>query len=234
MTTPKHHYGLVINGGKKTHKEQKEGSAMLAKFFGPMLAKDITVHTCNAYREIRRKQGRKHTTINRELSKVSVACKLGVLCGKLQRMPPGGCGFYKKPQTENTRRVRLPDRYYAFFRDALVGDLQCLFVVAYNIGRRKSELLGLRWDRVDFDERCIYFEKTKWGPGKAPFFGEMERYSRKQKERRDSLFPRFPYVFFWSESRIDRNGTQLKRFDTDWDASVDALKKNMKSEGPNR
>lgn len=90
-------------------------------------------------------------------------------------LPAGGCDFAKQPEKENTRRVRLPDRYYAFFRDSLHPALKCLFIVGDNNGRRLSELLALKWDRVDFEEGCLWFETTKFGSGKAPFAGEMER-----------------------------------------------------------
>jgi integrase len=146
---------------------------------------ELTVAHCQAFRRHRRQQKIADTTINRDLSKVRKAFKIGIQLGKIHAMPAGGCDFHKRPERENTRRVRLPDRYYSFFRDVLHPALRCLFVVAYNIGRRLSELLNLRWDRVDFEEQCIYFESTKFGAGKAPFIGEMESWIRRQREMRD-------------------------------------------------
>jgi hypothetical protein len=57
---------------------------------------------------------------------------------KVNAMPPGGCDFWKQPEKENTRLVRLPDAYYEFFRDAIHPALRCFFVLSYNIGRRKA------------------------------------------------------------------------------------------------
>ena len=51
--------------------------------------------------------------------------KIAMQLGKVSSMPPGGCDFWKKPEQQNTRRVRLPDRYYEFFRDALHPALKC-------------------------------------------------------------------------------------------------------------
>jgi integrase len=146
-------------------------------------------------------------------------------------MPPGDCDFHKRPETQNTRRVRLPDQYYEFFRDTLHPALRCVFVVDYNIGRRLSELLRLPWDRVDFEERAVYFEATKFGPGKAPFMGEMEKYLRKQKALRDSLYPDCPYVFFWFEHRIDKDGQRIRRFAGLWKKAVAALQQRLKQDG---
>lgn len=205
--------------------------AHLRPFFGHRLAADIGVEDCRAYRAHRRKSGIKETTINRDLSKVSKAFKIGIKLGKIHQMPPGGCDFHKRPETQNTRRVRLPDRYYSFFRDQLHPALRCLFIVGYHIGRRLSELLHLRWDRVDFEERCVYFEVTKCGPGKAPFMGEMESALRRQKAIRDASHPDCPYVFFWFNYRFDKNGQQIQRFDTSWKQAVTALGEQMKLDG---
>jgi integrase len=172
-----------------------------------------------------------HTTINRDLSKVSQAFKIGMKLGKVHSLPPGGCDFHKKPETQNTRRLRLPDQYYEFFRDAIHPALRCAFVVDYNVGRRMGELLRLRWDRVDFDEHCVYLEATKFGPEKAPFMGEMEKYLRDQKALRDERYPDCPHVFFWFDYRSDKDGQRIARFDGMWNKAVMALREQMKKAG---
>ena len=43
----------------------------------------------------------------------------------------GGCDFHLRPETGNMRRVRLPDRYYAF-RDQLHAALTCALILGYN------------------------------------------------------------------------------------------------------
>ena len=109
--------------------------------------------------------------------------------------------------------------------------LKCAFILGYNIGRRLRELLGLRWDRVDFEERCVYFEATKFGTGKAPLMGEMESALREQKVVRDESYPNCPYVFFWFDYRFDKNGEQIQRFDAFWRQAVTALGEKMKVDG---
>jgi integrase len=209
----------------------------LRPYFGRILASELTVDHCRSYRAFRRTQAGcggepiKHTTINRDLSKVEMAFKIAVAAGKIHSLPPGGCDFYKRPETENTRRVRLPDQYYEFFRDALHPALRCAFVVDYNIGRRAAELFRITWSQVDFEEECIYFERTKFGPGKAPFFDEMEKYLRQQKELRDQMYPACPFVFFWYDYRSDKNGQQIRRFAGLWNKAVSALGKRLKKDG---
>jgi integrase len=201
-----------------------------------MLACQLTVEHCRAYRAFRRTQlcnGKpiEHTTINREISKISRSFKIAMPLGKVSSMPPGGCDFWKKPETQNTRRVRLPDRYYEFFRDALHPALKCAYVLGYHIGRRKTDILKIQWNQIDFDERCIYFDVTKTGPVKCPFMGEMEKILREQKTLRDQLSPWNPRVCFWFDLRSDKEGEPMKRFDTNWKHAVDALKKKMIADG---
>jgi hypothetical protein len=66
------------------------------------------------------------------------------------------------------------------------------------------DFAGIEWIST---ERCVHFEATKFGPGKAPFMGEMETYLQEQKALRDQQYPDCPYVFFWficsSSSIID-------------------------------
>jgi hypothetical protein len=87
----------------------------LRPYFGRILATELTVDHCRAYRAFRRTQvGRygeriRDTTINRDLSKVEKACNVAVIARKIHSLPPGGWDFHKRPETENTRRVRLPD-----------------------------------------------------------------------------------------------------------------------------
>jgi integrase len=202
-------------------------------YFGGMLASEVTVAHCRAYRAFRQKQGVRDTTINRDLSKVSKAFRLALAAGKIHSMPPGGCDFKKQPEKENTRLVRLPDRFYAFFRDALHPALRCFFVVDYNIGRRKSQLLKTKWEQVSFEERCIYFPATKKYPFsvKAPFLGEMEEYLRDQKAIRDESYPDCPHIFFWYEFRSDKNGQRIDRFDQLWDQAVETLGAELKRQG---
>jgi hypothetical protein len=118
--------------------------SVLRPYFGAMLASQVTVEHCRAFRIFRRTQRNRygnrisHTTINRDLSKVSQAFKIGMKLGTIHSLPPGGCDFQKKPETQNTRRVRLPDHYYEFFRDVIHPALRCAFVLAYNVGRRMA------------------------------------------------------------------------------------------------
>lgn len=82
-------------------------------FFGHRLTQEISRSTHTGER---RAEGVTDTTINRELSKVSQAFKVGKRLGKIYCAPLGGCDFMKDPERKNTQLVRLPDRYFGFLR----------------------------------------------------------------------------------------------------------------------
>lgn len=207
--------------------------ANVRPFFAHRLAQEINRDVCHGYRQERRKEGVGDVTINRELSKVSQAFKVAKRLGKIDFYPPGGCDFMKEVERNNTRLVRLPDRYYAFFRDALHPALRCFFVVDYNIGRRKEQLLNTTWDQVNFDEGHLFFPATKKYPHsvKAPFFGEMEHYLREQFSMRNNSHPACPWVFLWFALRSDKDGSRIERFDGCWNTAVAALNERMKADG---
>jgi integrase len=207
--------------------------ANVRPFFGHRLAHEVNSAVCRAYRLKRRAEGVADTTINRELSKVSQAFKVGRRLGRINYSPPGGCDFMKDPERKNTRLVRLPDRYYSVFRDAIHPALRCFFVVDYNIGRRKDQLLRTAWEQVNFDEQHILFPSTKSYPHhvKAPFFGEMEEHLREQFALRHRLFPECPWVFFWFDLRSDKNGQRIGNFSGLWQEAVRALNARLKANG---
>ena len=112
-------------------------SANVRPFFGHRLAQEVNRAVCHAYRVKRRADGVADTTINRELSKVSQAFKVGKRLGKIDYAPPGGCDFMKDPERKNTRLVRLPDRYYSVFRNALHPALRCfLLLTTISVGAK--------------------------------------------------------------------------------------------------
>lgn len=60
------------------------------------------------------------------------------------------------PKVERTAIVSFTPEQCRAFLDALAGDrLEPLYVAALALGLRKGELLGLRWDDVDFDSRTV-------------------------------------------------------------------------------
>ena len=77
---------------------------------------------------------------------------------------------------------------YSRLRDAFLADHERLFfVVAYRLGMRSGEILGLRWDHVDMEKKVDRLE-VKQTTGKtariAPIYGDLTGTSRWPTKRR--------------------------------------------------
>ncbi|MBT4405509.1 MAG: site-specific integrase [Acidiferrobacteraceae bacterium] len=69
--------------------------------------------------------------------------------------------------------------------------------LALNTGCRKSELLALKWDHVDFATRLLYLAQTKGGEWQTvPITEEARQLLVKRMRLRDQVCPDSPYVFF--------------------------------------
>jgi integrase len=63
-------------------------------------------------------------------------------------------------EEQNVRTGFLEHHQYEKLQDALPSYLRPVLIVAYWTGRRKSEILGLKWSQVNFLNRQIRLEST--------------------------------------------------------------------------
>jgi len=69
--------------------------------------------------------------------------------------------------------------------------------LALNTGCRKSELLDLKWEHVDFATRLLHLAQTKGGEWQTvPITEEARQLLVKRMRLRDQVCPDSPYVFF--------------------------------------
>ena len=121
-----------------------------------------------------------------------------------------------------SRQGFLADEQYRHLRDVLPDYLRPLFVCGYFTGVRVGELLALRWDQVDWEQRFITLnaDETKAGFTRAiPILnGDMLYWLRWSQSYADSC----PWIFH-------REGSRIKDFRGAWasactSAGVPALK----------
>jgi integrase len=144
------------------------------------------------YIEMRRDAGASDTTINRELSIVRRAFKLG-----LQQDPPLVHRQPPIPQLEedNARQGFLERDQYEKLLAELPENLRAMYVCGYHTGARKGELREIRWPQVDFEARLIRLSVSQTKGKKArsmPIYGDMEYWLRSQQE---TCPPNSPWVF---------------------------------------
>lgn len=193
---------------------QTDKSGETIKFVGGMRAATISNVEAQAYILHRREQdslggrkkGTKDATIANELSILRRALSLAVQNGKLPHRPYIGLpkhhdiarsGFLSLKQYRNLF-THLPEHVRPFVS------------LAFSTGMRRGELLSLRWDQVDLGRAFINLsaENTKTRTARQiPIPAEALELLRVQRQRRDTICPTFPLVFFRPARMHERTGS---------------------------
>lgn len=124
----------------------------LSPFFAHIPAASVSHDTVERYIDQRLSERASNATVNRELSALKRALKLGHCNQKLRLMP----AFPKKLEEKNTRTNFIEDAGF----EALTAScselwLRLFIEIAYSFGWRKSEILNLRVGQVSFAARTI-------------------------------------------------------------------------------
>ena len=124
----------------------------LQPVFGNKRLSEITSLDLERYRQRRQRVGKSDVTINRELALMRNVYSMAMEWGKAEKNPVKGV----KLARENNDRIRYlsydeEDRFVA----ACKGPLRPVVITAINTGCRKSELLSLTWDDVDFERGTV-------------------------------------------------------------------------------
>lgn len=162
-------------------------------FFGKLRAASLTTDRMDQYRDRRRKSGASDATVNRELTILRTAFN-----NARKRTPPKVFNVPYFPMTaeSNVRQGFLADEKYEQLRDALPEELRPLSVTAYFVGGRKSELLALNWDWIDFEKGLIsipaHVSKTREGRLIPIVSGDMQNLLLASKNEPDANWPGSP------------------------------------------
>jgi len=135
-------------------------------------------------------------TINRELACLKTLFNKAIQWGKISHNPVKGVKLYK----ENNQRVRyLEDEEIKMLLDHCPDDLRPIVVMALNTGMRLSEILGLKWEDVDFTQKIIYITNSKSGEKReVPMNDLVCDMLRKMRQKSNDDF-----VFTYKSNRAD-------------------------------
>jgi integrase len=146
---------------KNVEAERRKRSRLdiLKREFGEKIVQEITPFQVERYK-MSRKESLKPATVNRELALIKHVFSKAVEYGMLKENPA------KKVKLLKGEAVRV-----RFLSPEETGKLieNCdetikpLVIVSLNTGFRKSELIGLTWDRVDMERGILTLIKTKAG-----------------------------------------------------------------------
>jgi site-specific recombinase XerD len=143
---------------RDTPKRLDQSLAHLLLTFGGRRASDVTPDRIARYAEHRSKEGAAPATINRELSALKRAFRLGLDRERVSRIPP-----IKMLREDNVRRGFFEEDQFRAIRVHLSPHLQAVVTVAYLTGWRiPSDILTRQWRHVDMTAGWLRLE-----PGEA-------------------------------------------------------------------
>jgi excisionase family DNA binding protein len=162
----------------------------LNRSLGSLFLDEIGPLQVEKYKILRHKDGVTKSTTNRCLAVLRKMLTLAVEWGYLEKDAVPKIKFF--PEKDNRKERFLTDDEEQRLLASASPTLRSIIIIAVNTGMRLGEILGLRWDQIDFTAQRIRVERTKSGKIRhieinTPLLQELTRLK--------SLDGRSPYVF---------------------------------------
>jgi integrase len=119
--------------------------------FGAMQIADINHDVCRSYTKARIDQGRSAGTVWTELTRLRSALNWACKQHLIQKVPP--IWIPSKPKSK--QRTLSQEEIWRLYDGALERHVKIFIALALGTGGRTEAILGLTWDRVDFDGSAI-------------------------------------------------------------------------------
>jgi hypothetical protein len=114
---------------------------------------------------------------------------------------------------QNVRDIDLTPAEYRKLKGELREPVKLLFVLAYHIGWRAGQLIGLKWSQVEFENDLIRRpanqSPTKW-VGTAPIYGDLTKALLVARAEHEKHWTHVPWV-------SHRAGAQVKTYRAEWE-----------------
>jgi integrase len=163
-------YAKHLKATRRGWKKELSRLGFLVRLFGPKMLGDISSYDVECFKAERRKT-MAGATVNRDLALLKTmynkAAQWKFFKGE---NPVRGVRFFPEQQKERI----LSDEEARRLVEASTKSLKPVVIVALNTGMRLSEILGLRWENVDFARRFLFVERSKNGRSrKIPMNSEV-------------------------------------------------------------
>lgn len=190
--------------GKKSLRRAKQLVAQLTKTFATLRAIQITTPRLQAYIAGRQQDGMANGTINRELAALKRMFRLAS-----QQTPPLVLAQpqIRLLQERNVRQGFFIEEEYQVLRAALPDHLKIPFILGYWTGMRAGELLGLRWDQIEWERGLLRLEPgtTKNGRGRVvPLVQEVRDVLERWRDHTLRYNPGCPWVCHFQGQRMGK------------------------------
>lgn len=207
---------------KRSWQDDEERAKPLKEFFAGKRLRDVTPMLIEQFKQQRlktktlHKRDRSPATVNRELQVLSKVFSMAYDNGLVETNPMRR--VHKLREAPARERYLADDEEKRLFA-VLVGrrvHLRPIVVVALQTGMRQGEILDLKWEQVDFDQKTIYVAHTKTGrPRRIPISKVLEVELKALKQDASSTEHVFSYA---------RAGLKLTTFRHAWEGACKAAK----------
>jgi integrase len=144
-----------VNRAPKSLRRHEMAYRAIKPLFGGKRLSEITPFLLEKYKRIRKEEGLSPVTINRELAFLKNLFSMALTWGKASENPVKQVKMFR----EDNGRIRfLTEEEEGRLLPYCGPNLKPLVITALHTGFRKSELLSLRWENVDFRHRLIRVE----------------------------------------------------------------------------
>ena len=144
---------------KKSYYTDLSRSKLIKKYFGETtLISNIKPEQIEKFKEFLINEGRSKTTVNKYLTQLHTAFKMAVDNGYLLKNPLQT--IKKFPDKNYTVRYLKDEEEERLFK-VLPEYLKKIVIVALNTGLRKSNILNLSWEQINFDFKFIEVLENK-------------------------------------------------------------------------
>jgi site-specific recombinase XerD len=171
----------------------------LVPLFGEMTVDKLTQHHINQFKNDCLEEGLSPKTINGHLTIVNQILEYAIDGGYIQHKPYRTIGIlpYKSQKRDFYTQEEVQKLLNANYGQPIFP----ILILAFNTGARRGELLGLKWDRVNFTTKHIEITRT---------LHAQRRLQEYNKVNRDNFFPMHEHleVFFrkLKKQSRDENG----------------------------
>jgi len=165
--------------------------ASMKPFFGSMACVKIRSLDIEHYVKHRLDEGVSKATANRSVQILRRMFNLAIDWGYLAENPASKVKLFS--EKDNLKERVLTEDEELRLLDASLPHIRPIVLCALHTGMRRGEILGLRWDQVDFEKRMIRVERTK--SGKPRFIDingtllELLRRQRVDNPQSEFVFP---------------------------------------------
>jgi integrase len=191
-------------GFKDLPNKRRHIEAYLTPYFGTKRADQISGFLVQHYTRHRLDSGAKQATVNRELSTLSHMMNRLV---DWKWIKDEDRPKIVKGEEPRKKIVILTDETATALYNGAVADqdpLTWLFVIiGLNSAMRHSEILRIKWDDIDFEQRRIHLEEAKAGQRTQPISDSLTKMLKQERDQREDktgwIFPtqskgaKFPY-----------------------------------------